>query len=100
MDAARRLRDRIEGTDLLVVRELTGGIYFGERGRNEAGAYDTLVYSEEEIDRISEVAFRFARERVTSVDKANILETSRLWRGVVERVAERHPEKTLEHLLV
>src|SRR5919199_2042279 len=100
MDAARRLRDRIEGTDLLVVRELTGGIYFGERGVTEAGAYDTLVYSEEEIDRICEVAFRFARERVTSVDKANVLETSRLWREVVERVAQRHPDKQLDHLLV
>jgi 3-isopropylmalate dehydrogenase len=100
LDASPLKRDRIEGTDLLVVRELTGGIYFGERGRSEAGAYDTLVYSEEEIDRISEVAFRFARARVTSVDKANILETSRLWREVVERVAARHPDKELEHLLV
>jgi 3-isopropylmalate dehydrogenase len=100
LDASPLKRDRIEGTDLLVVRELTGGIYFGERGRTDAGAYDTLVYSEEEIDRISEVAFRFARARVTSVDKANILETSRLWREVVERVAARHPDKQLEHLLV
>jgi 3-isopropylmalate dehydrogenase len=100
LDASPLKRDRIEGTDLLVVRELTGGIYFGERGRTDVGAYDTLVYSEEEIDRISEVAFRFARERVTSVDKANILETSRLWREVVERVAARHPDKQLDHLLV
>jgi 3-isopropylmalate dehydrogenase len=100
LDASPLKRDRIEGTDLLVVRELTGGIYFGERGRSADGAFDTLVYSEAEIDRISEVAFRFARERVTSVDKANILETSRLWREVVERVAARHPEKALEHLLV
>src|SRR4051794_34806099 len=83
LDSSPLKRDRIEGTDLLVVRELTGGIYFGERGRTGGGAYDSLVYSEEEIDRISEVAFRFARERVTSVDKANILETSRLWREVV-----------------
>src|ERR671916_3410391 len=100
LDASPLKRDRIEGTDLLVVRELTGGIYFGERGRTDAGAYDTLVYSEVEIDRISEVAFRFARARVTSVDKANILETSRLWREVVERVAARHPDKKLDHLLV
>jgi 3-isopropylmalate dehydrogenase len=100
LDASPLKRERIEGTDLLVVRELTGGIYFGERGRTRDGAYDTLVYSEGEIDRISEVAFRFARERVTSVDKANILETSRLWREVVERVAARHPDKQLEHLLV
>src|SRR3954467_5897554 len=96
LDASPLKRDRIEGTDLLVVRELTGGIYFGERGRTETGAYDTLVYSEEEIDRICEVAFRFARERVTSVDKANVLETSRLWRSVVERVAKRHPDKQLD----
>src|SRR4051794_3326161 len=100
LDASPLKRDRIEGTDLLVVRELTGGIYFGDRGRNEAGAYDTMVYSEEEIDRIAEVGFRFARERVTTVDKANVLETSRLWREVVERVAQRHPDKKLEHLLV
>ena len=100
LDASPLKRERIEGTDLLVVRELTGGIYFGERGRTADGAYDTLVYSEDEIDRISEVAFRFARARVTSVDKANILETSRLWREVVERVAQRHPDKQLDHLLV
>jgi 3-isopropylmalate dehydrogenase len=100
LDSSPLKRDRIEGTDLLVVRELTGGIYFGERGRTGDGAFDTLVYSEGEIDRISEVAFRFARERVTSVDKANILETSRLWREVVERVAKRHPDKQLDHLLV
>src|SRR4051794_31556565 len=90
LDSSPLKRDRIEGTDLLVVRELTGGIYFGDRGRREAdgspGAYDTCVYSEHEIERIAEVGFRFARTRVTSVDKANILETSRLWREVVERV--------------
>src|SRR3954466_8918254 len=86
LDASPLKRERIEGTDLLVVRELTGGIYFGDRGRNEGGAYDTCVYSEQEIERIAEVGFRFARTRVTSVDKANILETSRLWREVVTRV--------------
>src|SRR5919206_3574863 len=100
LDASPLKRDRIEGTDLLVVRELTGGVYFGDRGRRDGAAFDTTVYSIEEIERIAEVAFRFARERVTSVDKANILETSRLWREVVERVAARHPDKTLEHLLV
>ncbi|MEA2449485.1 MAG: 3-isopropylmalate dehydrogenase, partial [Thermoleophilaceae bacterium] len=100
LDASPLKRELIEGTDLLVVRELTGGIYFGESGRTATGAYDTLVYSEEEIDRICEVAFRLARERVTSVDKANVLETSRLWRAVVERVAARHPDKRLDHLLV
>jgi 3-isopropylmalate dehydrogenase len=100
LDASPLKRERIEGTDLLVVRELTGGIYFGESGRTEAGAYDTLVYSEEEIDRICEVAFRLAKKRVTSVDKANVLETSRLWRKVATQVAERHPDKQLDHLLV
>ena len=100
LDASPLKRERIEGTDLLVVRELTGGIYFGERGRRDGTAFDTLVYSEHEVDRICEVAFRFARRKVTSVDKANVLESSRLWRSVAERVAARHPETPLEHLLV
>src|SRR4051794_26774618 len=89
LDASPLKRDRIEGTDLLVVRELTGGVYFGERGRRDDSAYDTTVYSTAEIERIADVGFRFARERVTSVDKANILETSRLWREVVEGVAKK-----------
>ena len=100
LDSSPLKRDRIEGTDLLVVRELTGGIYFGDRGRRDGSAYDTCVYSEEEIERIAEVAFRFARRRVTSVDKANVLETSRLWREVVGKVAARHPDTELDHLLV
>jgi len=99
LDASPLRRDRIEGTDLLVVRELTGGIYFGDRARQDGTAYDTCVYSEGEIERIAEVGFRFARRKVTSVDKANILETSRLWREVVERVAAKH-DTELEHLLV
>ena len=99
LDASPLRRERIEGTDLLVVRELTGGIYFGDRGRRDGTAHDTCVYSEGEIQRIAEVAFRFARRKVTSVDKANILETSRLWREVVERVAAGHNTE-LEHLLV
>jgi 3-isopropylmalate dehydrogenase len=100
LDSSPLKRDRIEGTDLLVVRELTGGIYFGERGRKDGSAYDTCVYSEEEVERIAEVGFRFARTKVTSVDKANILETSRLWREVVTRVGEGHPDTELDHLLV
>jgi 3-isopropylmalate dehydrogenase len=100
LDASPLKRERIEGTDLLVVRELTGGIYFGDRGRSDGTAHDTCVYSEHEIERIARVGFRFARRKVTSVDKANILETSRLWREVVERVAAEHPETELEHLLV
>jgi 3-isopropylmalate dehydrogenase len=100
LDASPLRRERIEGTDLLVVRELTGGIYFGDRGRRDGTAHDTCVYSEVEIERIAQVAFRFARRKVTSVDKANILETSRLWREVVERVASDNAGTQLEHLLV
>ncbi len=100
LDSSPLRRERIEGTDLLVVRELTGGIYFGDRGRDGDRAYDTCVYSVEEIERISEVAFKFARRKVTSVDKANVLETSRLWREVVVRVAAGHAEVELDHLLV
>ena len=99
LDASPLRRDRIEGTDLLVVRELTGGIYFGDRARRDGTAHDTCVYTEGEIERIAEVGFKFARRKVTSVDKANILETSRLWREVVERVAAKH-DTELEHLLV
>jgi 3-isopropylmalate dehydrogenase len=81
------------------VRELTGGIYFGDRGRRNGGAFDTCVYSVDEIRRIAEVGFRFARTKVTSVDKANILETSRLWREVVSGMAKEHAVE-FEHLLV
>jgi 3-isopropylmalate dehydrogenase len=93
--------ERIAGTDLLVVRELTGGIYFGEKTRTATSASDVCAYSAEEIERIARVAFEAARTRVTSVDKANVLETSRLWREVVTRLAaEEFPEVELEHLLV
>src|SRR4051794_2551781 len=100
LDASPLKRDRIEGTDLLVVRELTGGIYFGDSGRNGDTAYDTNTYSVAEIERITRVAFKFARTKVTSVDKANVLETSRLWRGTVENIAKEFPDTPLEHLLV
>lgn len=100
LDASPLKRDRIEGTDLLVVRELTGGIYFGDSGRSADSAYDTNTYSVAEIDRITRVAFKFARTKVTSVDKANVLETSRLWRATVEKVAQDFPDTPLEHLLV
>jgi 3-isopropylmalate dehydrogenase len=99
LDASPLKRDRIEGTDLLVVRELTGGIYFGDRGLDGDTAHDTCVYSEGEIERIARVGFDLARRKVTSVDKANILETSRLWRKVVGRVAEGE-DTPLEHMLV
>jgi 3-isopropylmalate dehydrogenase len=84
-----------------VVRELTGGLYFGARGRADGGAFDTCEYSVEEIERIARVAFEAARSRVTSVDKANVLETSRLWREVVMRVhGAEFPNVELEHTLV
>ena len=97
--------ERARGADILIVRELTGGIYFGDRGRSDGVAHDTCVYSVEEVERIAELAFRLAGTesrggRVTSVDKANILETSRLWRETVEQVAAGHPEVQLEHMLV
>ena len=100
LDASPLKRDRIEGTDLLVVRELTGGIYFGDRGLDGDTAHDTCVYTEAEVERIARVAFDLARKKVTSVDKANILETSRLWRKVVTRVGEQHSQTPLEHILV
>ncbi len=100
-DASPLRRERIEGTDLLVVRELTGGIYFGEKRRTAEMASDLCAYSVEEIERIARVAFRAARSRVSSVDKANVLETSRLWRETVMRVhSEEFPNVELEHVLV
>ncbi len=93
--------ERISGTDLLVIRELTGGIYFGEKKRENGVASDVCSYSVEEIERITRVAFNSARTKVTSVDKAYVLETSRLWREVATRVhAEEFPEVAFEHLLV
>src|SRR3984957_5772757 len=81
---ASPLREEVlEGTDLLVVRELTGGIYFGQKLRTETTASDVCAYSDVEIRRIARIAFGAARSRVSSVDKANVLETSRLWREVV-----------------
>src|SRR5215203_346540 len=100
-DASPLKREVIERTDLLVVRELTGGIYFGAKGRADGRAHDVCEYSEAEIERIAHTAFGAARSRVTSVDKANVLETSRLWREVVRRVHSRdYPNVELEHVLV
>jgi 3-isopropylmalate dehydrogenase len=100
-DASPLRRDIIEGTSLLVVRELTGGIYFGARGRDDASAFDTNTYTVGEIERIARVAVDAAEARVTSVDKANILETSRLWREVVSGLHGReYPHIRLEHMLV
>ena len=95
------------GLDLLVVRELTGGIYFGERGTRDTpmgpAAYDVEQYAEGEVRRIAKVAFDMAMKRnkhVTSVDKANVLDSSRLWRRVVSEVAKDYPDVTLDHLYV
>src|SRR5436305_514597 len=100
-DASPLRREIIERTDLLVVRELTGGIYFGDKGRADGRAHDVCEYSTGEIERIARTAFRAARSRVTSVDKANVLETSRLWREVVSRVhSAEFPNVELQHLLV
>src|SRR5215207_7655758 len=100
-DASPLKRAIIEGTNLLVVRELTGGLYFGDRGRDGDRAWDTCVYTVAEIERIARTAFQAATSRVTSVDKANVLESSRLWREVVKRVhAEEFPNIEVEHILV
>jgi 3-isopropylmalate dehydrogenase len=95
------------GLDILVVRELTGGIYFGKSGRENSGgfetAYDTEKYSYKEIDRIARVAFELALKRnkkVMSIDKANILESSRLWRQVVKGIAKEYPEVAVDHMYV
>jgi len=97
----------IQDVDLLVVRELTGGLYFGEQGRKSVGgveaAYDTMLYTVPEIDRVVRVAFDLARKRrkkVTSVDKANVLESSRLWRETATRVAEDYPDVEFDSMYV
>jgi 3-isopropylmalate dehydrogenase len=105
LTAASTLKEEIiKGVDLVVVRELTGGIYFGEpREKKEDVAYNTMIYTRDEIVRIAKVAFEQAMKRdkkVTSVDKANVLEVSKLWREVVEEVAKDYPEVKLEHMYV
>jgi 3-isopropylmalate dehydrogenase len=100
-------KDVLAGVDLLILRELTGGIYFGEKGRtsheNGEAATDTLVYTTSEIERIVRMAFEIARnrkKRLHSVDKANVLESSRLWRETVDRIAKEFPDVHCEHVLV
>lgn len=109
LKAACPLRDDIigDGFDMMIMRELTGGLYFGTRSTVEQDgvrkATDTLTYDENEIRRIAKRGFDIARKRrkkVTSVDKANVLDSSRLWRAVVEEVAKEYPDVTLEHMLV
>ncbi len=110
-DASPLRPERLEGVDLVVVRELTGGLYFGPRkeatpddgGADSATAFDTMLYADYEVERIARKAFELARlrrKKVTSVDKANVLSSSRLWRRVVTAVAADYPDVTLEHMLV
>jgi 3-isopropylmalate dehydrogenase len=108
LDASTLKPEVVDGTDLLVVRELTGGIYFGQPRYTETvggttRAVDTMVYDEHEIRRIAIAGFEAARKRrskLTSVDKANVLDTSRLWRKVVTELSSDYPDVTLEHMLV
>jgi 3-isopropylmalate dehydrogenase len=108
LDATSLKPEVLKGTDLIVVRELTGGLYFGRpshqwRERRGRAAVDTLVYREHEIERIARLAFELARTRrgkLTSVDKANVLSSSRLWRAVVSEVSADYPDIDLEHMLI
>ena len=105
LDVYANLRPaRSDGIDLLIVRELVGGLYFGASGRRADGsAFDTCDYTPAQIERIARRAFELARDRrafVTSVDKANVLETSRLWREIVSDLAREYPDVRLEHMLV
>ncbi|MFD2617816.1 3-isopropylmalate dehydrogenase [Terrilactibacillus laevilacticus] len=104
LDASPLKRERVTDVDFVIVRELTGGLYFGNPSERRGDvAVDTLVYSEYEIERIVDKAFQLAKTRkqkVTSVDKANVLESSKLWREIVEKVAKKYPDVTLEHVLV
>lgn len=104
LDASPIKADILRGTDIMVVRELTGGIYFGEKTRTATSASDLCTYTTEEIERVTRVACRLAmgrRKSLVSVDKANVLETSRLWRSTVERIVKTEfPEINLEHTLV
>jgi 3-isopropylmalate dehydrogenase len=99
-------KDLVEGADFIVIRELTGGIYFGEpQGRSENGekAFDTCIYTKSEVERITKLAFEYAakrRKKVTAVDKANVLATSRLWREQIQEMAPNYPDIQLEFLLV
>jgi len=104
LEALSPLRPELaRDVDILVVRELTGGLYFGARTEGEEAATDTCAYTREEVERVAHVAFRAARSRrgrLTSVDKANVLATSRLWRRTVTEVARDYPDVTLDHLYV
>jgi 3-isopropylmalate dehydrogenase len=105
LDTYANLRPVVsDGVDVLIVRELVGGLYFGARGvRDDGTVFDTCEYHPKQVERIVRRAFRLAKSRrgfLTSVDKANVLETSRLWRRIVDEVAPEHPDVTVEHMLV
>lgn len=105
LSASTLKHEVVEGVDMVVIRELTGGVYFGEKGRKEnpLSAFDIMTYSEVEIRRILEQGFQTAQKRnkkLCSVDKANVLETSRLWRDIANHVAKDYPEVELTHLYV
>ncbi len=107
LEASPIKADRLAGVDILVIRELTGGLYFGKKGKETVDgvekAFDTLEYSDFEVKRVVELAFRLAKARkkkVTSVDKANVLESSRLWRRVASGVGQANPDVALDHMLV
>ena len=103
LSASTLKREVVEGVDILIVRELTGGAYFGEKVEGEDRASDLSVYTREEIERVARVAFEAAegrKGRVTSVDKANVMATSRLWRKVVEDIAGEYPGVMVDHVLV
>ena len=103
-DSSSLRKEIIENLDILIVRELTGGIYFGNpREINAESAFNTMIYSTNEVERIAEVAFEAAmkrNKRICSVDKANVLEVSEFWRKIMNRVSKKYPEVTLEHMLV
>jgi len=108
LDSSPLKPDRLKGVDILVIRELTGGLYFGQpKGRDRTAkgerAVDTLEYHDFEVRRVVDLAFRLARarrKRVTSVDKANVLESSRLWRQIATQIGQSNPDVALEHVLV
>ncbi len=105
LDKSPLKRELVEGVDFVVIRELTGGIYFGQRGRSEDlnTAFDTCIYTREEVERICRLAFDYAmkrNKRLCAVDKANVLETSRLWREVMQELTPQYPEVTVDYMFV
>ena len=105
MDKSPLKTELVDGADFLCIRELTGGMYFGEKGRKDDGntAYDTCIYSRAEVERILKLAFEYAgrrRKHLTVVDKANVLESSRLWRQVAQEMAPNYPDIQVDYMFV